>query len=204
MNDSICTISILPTNSIRIVKQIHISSAIRQINCYASIIYLRQFNLNYQMKHYKLVDNNERLHRNLFGVPEEEYPNDELDKLIFDAIKMKYSNATLQSSILSTYSEVFAFQRNLEMKRMIDSMIIVEPDFSTLNPCLYSGVEIPHIPLELYIEMCVNNYQLFEEPFWVSCDNNQWIDFRTIIDTKIDSMELLSHYLSQHSKSCNQ
>ena len=205
MNDSIISIEVLQMECIRFIKCIGISAKDSTSNsCQAQIVYLRRPGEMYCMNTPVVLDDAEKFHRHLNGIPEEEYPKDELDDMIFNVVRMKYPDAKVHSTLLFSSYDMANLYRYKMMKKRIDSKIIVEPDFSTLNPSLNSGVVIPQIPLELYIEKYVNNIQSFEEPFWISCDYSQWINFRTIIDTKVGSMEFLSHYLSQHSKSCNQ
>jgi hypothetical protein len=152
----------------------------------------------------EVLDDAEKFYRHLNGIPEEEYPKDELDDIILNAVRIKYPDAKVHSTLLFSSYDLENLYRYKMMKRMIGSMIIVEPDYSTLNPSLNYGVEIPQIPLELYIDIFINDNRPFDNSFRVSYDYNLWTHITTLVNSKLESLELLSHYLNQNNNFSDQ
>lgn len=66
----------------------------------ASIIYLRSLRENYKMKQSLQTEDLERFNRLLQGIPEEEYPSDEVDNLLFSLSRDHFKNVKVRSSLV--------------------------------------------------------------------------------------------------------
>lgn len=90
-------IRMLPLNFLRVQKTIKLNHR----DFYGDeIIYFRQFTDGYRMKTSSHLTEEERRNRLVTGTPEEEYPSDVLDELIFSAVVNKFPEAKKQTSLL--------------------------------------------------------------------------------------------------------
>lgn len=90
------TTSSLPMDFVRVKKTITLNS--EQVP-EAEIIYFRKFSSEYKMmQQYNTYE--DRFNRLLYGIPQNEYPEDDLDKEILKEIRKTYPHATIKSSLL--------------------------------------------------------------------------------------------------------
>lgn len=113
----------LPEDYLRIVKTIN-------LNCKElvepEIIYLRKFSNIYHMSTPPILTEQERFNRLLSGTPENEYPNDNLDKLLINHIRTQYPEATVKSSILLFDVDLIKFRQKKD-KRIYSQTIHMLP-----------------------------------------------------------------------------
>ena len=113
----------LPEDYLRIVKTI-------SLNCQelveAEMIYLRKFSNIYHMSTPPILTEQERFNRLLTGTPEDEYPNDNLDKLLINHIRTQYPEATVKSSILLFDVDLIKFRQKMD-KRIYSQTIHMLP-----------------------------------------------------------------------------
>lgn len=198
MNNSDNTVSFLPMDRIRIVKRIEVNITSNNDCCQATVLYLRKFNENYKMLRNRSYDEKVNNCRFIYGTSEEEYPRDELDDLIIKAIKEKYQDSKVVSSLLLFPSDVDDYQRFWSLHKKSDSIIFLEPDQATLDYGminLINGMKVPNIKLEMFLYRHINNCQLYNE-FILFYDFLEWRNIGSIIDDKLDTYELLSQYLN--------
>lgn len=96
-------IALLPQDMWKIKKTIFLNTD--EIN-EAEIIYFRTLTKKYRMTTSNELSEEERFYRTLNGIPEEEYPKDELDKIIYQKVVETYPNAKVKS-------ETFLFSTDL-------------------------------------------------------------------------------------------
>lgn len=96
-------IALLPQDMWKIKKTIFLNTD--EIN-EAEIIYFRTLTKKYRMTTSNELSEEERFYRTLNGIPEEEYPQDELDKIIYQKVVETYPNAKVKS-------ETFLFSTDL-------------------------------------------------------------------------------------------
>lgn len=198
MSNSDNTVSILPMDRIRIVKRIEVNIKRDNECCHATVLYLRKINEKYKMLQNKSYDEKEEIRHLIYGTPENEYPKDELDDLIFKAIKEKYQDSKVVSSLLLFPSNIDYYQKFWSLHNKSDSIIIVESDLSNINYGMINvinGMKVPNIKLELFHDRHINNCQLYNE-FILFYDLHEWRSIGSIIDDKLDTYELLSQYLN--------
>ena len=145
-------IRVLDNQKISIVKRIAVE---RQIPtggmARGEIIYLRKFTNSYKMQQKEVSDEQEKFRRMVFGIPEEEYPNDILDEIIMRGIEGIFPGARRKSQILLLNTELQDLKSEQERTKK-EFRIRIEPDFNDLVN--YQGIinsfRILEIPLTLY------------------------------------------------------
>ncbi len=93
----------LPIEYLRVIKQINLNT---NDLVEGQIVYLRKFTSTYRMKTPPVLTEEERFHRLLKGTPEKEYPADELDDYILDAVRREYPMATLKNKLLLFHTDL--------------------------------------------------------------------------------------------------
>ena len=155
-------IRVLNDDKISIIKRYFVECKIPTGGvAHAEIIYLRRFTDQYKMKQKEVVTEEERFHRMLTGIPEDEYPNDILDKLIYKGIDQIFPTPKKKSQILLLNTELQDLRRELERSQK-SFTISYEPNFCDLTSyhTIINSIRIIQIPLVLYhdpINM-FNNY----------------------------------------------
>lgn len=139
-------IKLLDSNMCRVVKTIYLNHD--DIND-GEIKYLRSFSKIYKMKDTSMISDEERLNRLIHGTPEEDYPNDELDEVLFHQILKTYPNAKVKSSLLLFDSELLDL-RFLKARKL-------HLFYISFVPILYNDLGLPqNIPMhnnELTMEL---------------------------------------------------
>lgn len=101
-------IDFLPIEYMRVIKQVFLND---KDVIDGSFIYLRKFSQDYKMTTPSNLSDQERFDRLLRGTPEDEFPNDELDDLIFKRIKEIYPNAEKKSRLLLFHTDLLNLRR---------------------------------------------------------------------------------------------
>ena len=114
-------IAYLPIEYLRVIKLIDLNT---NDVVGGQVIYLRKFTQTYKMKTPPMLTEEERFNRLLTGTPENEYPADELDDYIFDAIRREYPMATLKTKLLLFHTDLLNVRLNKDKKlKSLDWMI---------------------------------------------------------------------------------
>lgn len=122
----------ISTESISIRKDISVTKTVKNgIPCNVKFVYIRDFTNEYKMSEPKIENDEQSFNRYLHGIPQEEYPHDRLDDIIFQTIKEKYYNAKVKSYTIVTNSELAALRR-LDSKPSTTCTILIEPDIKEL------------------------------------------------------------------------
>lgn len=145
-------IRILENDKISVIKRIAVEKKMSRGGiAHADIIYLRRFTEQYKMQKKEVQTEQEKFHRMLTGIPEEEYPNDILDDIIMKGVESVFPNPRKKSHILLLNTEFQDLRRELERSKK-EINIRIEPEFSDLLN--YQGFvdsfRILEIPLTLY------------------------------------------------------
>ena len=147
-------IRVLDNEKISVIKRISVEKKMTSGGvAHADIIYLRRFTEKYKMKQKEVQNDQEKFQRMLMGIPEEEYPNDILDEVIFKGIEKAFPNPKKMSQILLLNTELMDLKRELERSKKSFN-IIIEPEFSDLKNFqgFINSIRILEIPLTLYYE----------------------------------------------------
>lgn len=120
----------------------------------AELLYLRKLSASYRMKEKEVVDERERLERLIKGTPEEEYPKDDLDRMIFEGVKSQFKNAKVRSKLILFSTDLDDIQQYKKI-HCHHTSLLVQPDFSkvsTLELCMLEGLEMLTVNLDIYVE----------------------------------------------------
>lgn len=156
-------IRLLSADELYVLKHIVFSKQLideRKIR--GEILYLRKLSTTYRMNQNEVVDERERIERMIKGIPEDEYPKDDLDRLIYESVKVKFKNAKVKSSLLLLSTELDDLQYFKNVHRHHTSLV-VWPDTSNL-PVFETDRMIGIDPFSLDLELYVDNV-LFRDVF---------------------------------------
>lgn len=145
------TIRMLPNTYCRVVKKIKFNLKYDKIDIPASVVYLRDLSTTYRMNCRTPQNLQEEISRYIFGIPQDEYPNDELDDAILAAIKTKYKNAEPESSLMLFNTELRDLRAKLENMEHFDAYIMFT---ETLPSGQIQGVSLE---CDAYIEFRMGN-----------------------------------------------
>lgn len=136
-------IRVLPEKLLRVKKTIKLNHR----DFYGDeIIYFRQFTDGYRMRTSSHLTDEERRNRLITGTPEEEYPSDVLDELIFQTIAKEFPEAEKQTSLLLFDTDLLKMRNRTGEK--IESLTIYV--LTSTSSCPKTGTcEQFEIPLDL-------------------------------------------------------
>lgn len=156
-------IRVLNNDKISIVKRISVEKKIAKGGvAHADFIYLRRFTEKYKIQEKEVKTEQEQFQRMLTGIPEDEYPNDILDDVIYRGIESVFSNPKKKSSILLLNTELQDLGRELERSKKSFN-IRVEPEFSDLIN--YQGFVNSFGILEIPIMLYHDPIKIFDDTF---------------------------------------
>lgn len=122
----------------------------------AYIIYFRMFHKEYKMHPKPQLSEVETFMRSVKGIPEEEYPRDELDEFILETVRKQYPDATINTSTLILNTELRDLQYYNRYKHEkgkvimlpnsneIQKFYVTHPD-GTLSGLEVDMVYMPHL-----------------------------------------------------------
>jgi len=148
-------IRLLETDNLQVLKRITFSKKLSDNHVQqAEVLYLRKLSATYRMNQKEVVDERERFERLLKGTPEEEFPMDELDEIIFEAIKKQFKNAKVRSKLILVSTDIEGLQiyKGLHCH---DTNLLVSPDLSgmpTVALSMLDGLEMFCVSLNVYVE----------------------------------------------------
>lgn len=148
-------IRVLSTDDLKVLKRISFSRKLHDNREQkADIMYLRKLSATYRMTQKEVVDEKERIERLLKGTPEEEYPRDELDEMILEAVKKQFRNAKVHSKLILFSTELDDLQIYKDVHR-VQANLLVSPDFSNMTNVelsMQNGLEMFNVNLDVYVE----------------------------------------------------
>lgn len=156
-------IRFLENDKISVIKRIAVEKKMSWGGiAHADIIYLRRFTEQYKMQKKEVQTEQERFHRMLTGIPEEEYPNDILDDVILKGVESVFPNPRKKSQILLLNTELQDLKRELERSKKAIN-IRIEPEFSDLLN--YKGFVNSFRILEIPITLYHDPIKIFDDSF---------------------------------------
>lgn len=148
-------IRMLSDTNCKVVKRINFRIPFDKLKIACHIIYLRDFSPAYKMNCRKTQNKQEEMNRFLYGIPQDEYPNDPMDEMILDAIKNKYVDAERRSSLLLFSTELRDLKTELSSMLRFDCNILIEPSVSqTLLP-YFDGIKIVSLRLDTFMDFTI-------------------------------------------------
>ena len=137
----------LPLENLRVIKTIHLNT---KDLLESEIIYLRKFGENYRMSTPPILTGQERFNRMLNGTPEDEYPEDDLDKLILQTVQMQYPEAEIKSKLLLFDVDLLDIRHLKDKRKNIFSIHGVSTIYDRTGQVLRGGQDNFTIKLEIY------------------------------------------------------
>jgi len=143
-------IRVLNQNNLKVVKHLHISKNVAGEEHFADVIYLRNLTKDYRMADKEIVDQKEKFNRFIFGIPDDEYPSDNLDGWIEELIGSKYKIEKRENSLLLFTTELRDLQVYRNSYHKNDRVLIFELDLNGMTQMpIGSNVSIATV-LEFY------------------------------------------------------
>ena len=144
------TIRALPNASWKVIKRIPIIDS--NNNNWGAIMYLRDFNPNYKMSSPTVRSEKEKWDIFFKGIPQNEYPNDELDDIIQSTIKVTFPNSSVDSSLLLFNTELRDLRTKYKNYIRHTIQLLIEPDWEQvfLNEDQGFNKQIV-VPLDVFI-----------------------------------------------------
>ena len=190
-------IRLLSNNDLNVVKRICFSKKIDGTRPQkGEIIYLRKMTTSYRMNQTTIVDEKKRLERLVKGSSEKEYPKDALDDLVFQAVKAKYRDAVVRSSLLLFSTELKYIQLYQEMHCHHTSLVIM-PSYSDISADMSSmlnGLDLFSISLDIYVEKGINEDAFDDASFTKEEPLEGWIKKVTEWNNLKETMRPISVY----------
>lgn len=148
-------IRVLSTDDLKVLKRITFSRKLHDDREQkAEILYLRKMSSTYRMNQKEVVDEKERFERLLKGTPEEEYPKDELDRIVLEAVKCQFKNAKVHSKLIlfSTDLDDLQMYKNVHC---VKTNLLVSPELtnvSSVELSMLNGLEMFNMNLDVFVE----------------------------------------------------
>lgn len=170
-------IRLLSVDNLNVVKRICFSKNIDGARKKGEILYLRKITSSYRMNPKTIVDEKERFERLAKGSQENEYPKDALDNLVFRAVRAKYRDAVVHSSLLLFSTELKHIQLYREMHCHHTSLVIT-PRYSDISADMSSmldGLDLFSTSLDIYVEKGKNENAFDDASFTKEEPLEGWI-----------------------------
>lgn len=164
------TIRALEMPNCKVVKHIVLSEEYNGIPYQAEIMYLRDLSITYRMKSRDDLSGIERLNYYLKGIPEEDYPCDQLDKGILKAVREGgYKNSKTVSKLMLFSSELRDLKQvyGNKIPQRVDFLVL--PDYSSFS--IMEGRSFKPFALDMYVE-AVNDYTFQQRHFTIDIPIN--------------------------------
>ena len=176
------SIRFLPQRFFRIEKIITLNSS-SLLN--GQVRYLRTFGEKYKLKRRSSLSIQEQFSRHLYGASEEDYPQDFLDNIIFNAVKRAYPEAQRQSCTILFDSDLL--NRRIMKEAKIDHQKIFAVDTS-------SGMQKPIADIEVYYYYNVwKETKVRDISPKIDCDNAGEVErLMNVIDKKYEPLSRLN------------
>lgn len=189
-------IRLLSIDDLNVIKRICFSKKIGGARKKGEILYLRKMTTSYRMNPKTIVDEKERFERLVKGSPENEYPKDALDDLVFQAVKEKYRDASVHSSLLLYSTELKDIQLYKEMHCYHTSLVIMPrySDISSEISSMLDGLDLFSTALDIYVEKGINENAFDDASFTKEEPLEGWIKKVLEWNTLKETMRPISAY----------
>lgn len=185
-------IKVLNTDNLKVIKHLQITKNVGGKEYFADVMYLRNLTRDYRMADKEVVDQKEKFNRFVFGIPEDEYPSDDLDAWLEEIIGKQYKIEQKKSSLLLFTTELRDLQvyRNSYLKQ--DNIIHFELD-------LEDPFQVPmgaHVSIPASVEIYFTD-QRAENVFGVDFTPklfswNEWVEKYSEIKKMLATYSVLS------------
>lgn len=173
------TIRVLEYSNCKIVKRITFQYPGEHHEGTGHMLYLRHFRQDYRMRPREYSNRQQQFELYLKGIPEEDYPKDEVDELILHSIQSCYQGAKMKSSLLLLNTELRDFRRELQTNSTIEGRIEFIPQ--NVDPHVVNGLLIYNIPIDIILDPIAGNRKP-NEHYVVSVHVNMRQEFSQFTD----------------------
>lgn len=180
------TIHTLSTSDMRFAKELKVVTKEPNDRAFGVIAYVRIPSESYRVHQIPMNEFN----RYLLGCQEDEYPRDELDDLIFDALKLQF-DVISKTSFIMFDSEIRGLGRQIAISK--PAIITININIIDANTNIVS--HSIQIPIYCMNYRCTNAFDNISIP--VSISQERWDN----IQTNLGTIQSLGSYLSNLSKS---
>lgn len=165
------TIRALEIPNCKVVKHIVLTEKNNGIHYHAEIVYLRDLSITYRMRSRDNLGEMERLNYYINGIPEEDYPCDQLDKGIFKAVSNGgYKDIQVVSKLMLFSSELRDLKQVYGNKKSHKVDFLVLPDYSSFS--IMEGRKFKPFSLDIYVETA-NNFTFQQRHFTIDIPINK-------------------------------
>jgi len=182
-------IRVLSENAIGVVKKIYIDdNGVQGRPHHAKMIYVRRFSNTYKMQQKVISNEKERFERQMFGIPEDEYPSDDLDKDLQNELIGKYQTVRVKSELLLFSSELQELKQETNRCTKHKVTLIYEPSFDQTLMGLLNNVSLPQFQFNLYISspFDINHFQ--DSTLTVIKPINEWLKWHSGSNLLLESV----------------
>ncbi len=134
------TIRVLTDFNFRILKRISFIYQGEHHEGTGHLLYLRRFRPDYRMTPREVNSRQQQFELYLNGIPEEDYPSDDIDHMILDAVCNRYQNAEVRSSLLMLNTELRDLRYEIHRNNFVEGRIDFLPKCP--NPHLLNGITL--------------------------------------------------------------
>lgn len=134
------TIRVLTDINFRILKRISFIYQGEHHEGTGQLLYLRRFRPDYRMTPREVNSRQQQFELYLNGIPEEDYPCDDIDHMILDAVSNQYQNVVVRSSQLMLNTELRDLRNDIRRNNVLEGSIDFIPTGD--NPHLMNGLVI--------------------------------------------------------------
>ena len=139
------TIRVLTDINFRILKRISFNYDGEHHEGTGHLLYLRRFRPDYRMTPREVNSRQQQFELYLNGIPEEDYPSDDIDHMILDAVRNQYQNVVVRSSQLMLNTELRDLRNDIRRNNVLKGSIDFIPTGD--NPHLMNGLVIRSLPV---------------------------------------------------------
>lgn len=164
------TIRMLETTNCMVVKHVAFTYGTEPLKGKAELVYFRPLRPGYVMNQPENETFQQEFERYLKGIREENYPKDDIDICIRDAVKEKYGDADTYSSLLIFSTELNKLRRKFQNGLRYDARVDFMPPADSFQE--FEGVIFPGLNLDIFVdnkanrvgpELCFCNYGFFKD-----------------------------------------
>lgn len=139
------TIRVLTDLNFRILKRISFIYQGEHHEGTGHLLYLRRFRPDYRMTPREVNSRQQQFELYLNGIPEEDYPSDDIDHMILDAVRNRYQNVVVRSSQLMLNTELRDLRNDIRRNNILEGSIDFIP--TGQHPNLMMGLAIRSLPV---------------------------------------------------------
>ena len=139
------TIRVLTDINFRILKRISFNYEGEHHEGTGHLLYLRRFRPDYRMTPREVNSRQQQFELYLNGIPEEDYPSDDIDHMILDAVRNRYQNVVVRSSLLMLNTELRDLRNDIRRNNVLEGSIDFIPTGDNLH--MMNGLVIRSLPV---------------------------------------------------------